>query len=232
MAPYTNRGRLVILDADGTLIDAFQAIERTFLHHDMDIGDLARFQKRRKLLKFLGGLREFPGNLRKQFGKQNRSKLLATLTEHYRDEAALYPGMADLLKTLLSARDIHVGVVTRNVTIEPEITLKHLFRRHDIDSSEFDHFACIPLGENKTPHLKRVRECLSINPARTFACGDEHSDYAAAISAGLYPFVVSYGFEDHERLIKSFGLPPEIISRSPAEFSERLKHALNLAAQT
>jgi phosphoglycolate phosphatase len=228
MTPFVNRQRLVIFDADGTLVDAFHAIEQTFLHHGMAIGDLERFQKRRKLLKYLGGLREFPTNLRKQFGKQSRKRLLATLTETYRNEATLYPGVASLLRTLLTDPGIRVGLVTRNVTIDPEETLKYLFQRHDIDISDFDYFACIPLGEDKTGQLKRARECLAVNPARTFACGDEYSDYSAAIGAGIYPFVVAYGFEDRERLTKDFGVPREVISTSPAEFSERLLHALDL----
>ena len=41
------RQHLVILDADGTTIDAFGAINRTFARHGMNLGDLERFQKRR-----------------------------------------------------------------------------------------------------------------------------------------------------------------------------------------
>ena len=230
MSAYANPNRLVIFDADGTLIDAFHAIEQTFLQHGMAIGDLERFQKRRKLLKYLGGLREFPTNLRKQFGKQSRKRLLATLTEFYRDEALLYPGIAKLLHTLFAEPDIHVGIVTRNVTVEPEETLRRLLARHGIDSRDFDYVACIPLGEDKTAELKRARECLAVNPARTYACGDEHSDYLAAIRAGIYPFVVAYGFEDRERLINNFGVPHELVSASPEEFAERLLHALDLPA--
>ena len=44
-----------------------------FFRHGMDIGDLERFQRRRKLLKYIGGLREFPKNLRQQFDKGNRN---------------------------------------------------------------------------------------------------------------------------------------------------------------
>ena len=220
--------RLVIFDADGTIIDAFHAIEQTFLYHGMAIGDLERFQKRRKLLKYLGGLREFPTNLRRQFGKQSRKQLLATLTDFYRHEAVLYPGIDSLLRTLLATPGIRVALVTRNVTVEPEETLKFLFQRYDIDIMDFDYFACIPRSEDKTGQLKKAREHLAINPARSYACGDEYSDYIAAISAGIYPFVVAYGFEDSKRLIQNFGVPHEVISTSPTEFAERLLHALDL----
>jgi phosphoglycolate phosphatase len=230
MALYKNLERLVIFDADGTTIDAFHAIQLTFLRHGMDIGDLERFQKRRKLLKYLGGLREFPTNLRRQFGKQSRKRLLATLTDVYREEARLYPGIDTLLKTLLSVPDIRVGLITRNVTNEPEKTLKLLFQRHDIDTGEFDYFACIPLRKDKTIIMKHARQSFGINPARAYACGDEHSDYIAAIGSGMHPFVAAYGFEDSDRLTKKFDVPKEVISASPADFADRLLNALNLSS--
>jgi len=231
MAQYKNLERLVIFDADGTTIDAFHAIELAFLRHGMTIGDLERFQKRRKLFKYLGGLREFPTNLRRQFGKQSRKQLLVTLTEVYRHEASLYPGIDSLLHTLLTAPDVRVGLITRNVTIEPEETLKCLFQRHGIDIGEFDYFACIPLREDKTVHLRRARQSFAVNPARAYACGDEYSDYLAAIGAGMHPFVVAYGFEDRVRLTGKFEVPPEVISTSPAEFVDRLLHALDLTTE-
>ena len=69
-----SKDHLVILDADGTTIDAFSAIERTFACHYMDIGDLERFQKRRHRFKYLGGLKEFPNNIKQQLGKQKIRK--------------------------------------------------------------------------------------------------------------------------------------------------------------
>ncbi|MDB5756636.1 MAG: hypothetical protein JWR56_3064, partial [Massilia sp.] len=35
---YTNSKSLIILDADGTTIDAYSAIEKTFHHHGMTLG--------------------------------------------------------------------------------------------------------------------------------------------------------------------------------------------------
>lgn len=221
----------MIFDADGTTIDAFHAVHQTFLRHGMVLGDLERFQKRRRLFKYLGGLREFPNNLRRQFGKQSRKRLLSTLTEFYRDEACLYPGIASLLRTLLATPDLRVGMVTRNVTLEPQETLRCLFDRHGIDTGEFDFLVCLPLGEDKTPHFKRERERRLINPARTYACGDEYSDYRAAIAAAMYPFMVAYGAEDRQRLKNVFGVPEECISPSPEQFCSRLLHALDLPQQ-
>ena len=114
MTKPANRQQLVIFDADGTLIDAFHAVEQSFLRHGMAIGDLERFQKRRKLFKYLGGLREFPNNLRRQFGRQSRKRLLTTLTEFYREEARQYPGMVDLLQTLIAAPHVRSHATSRS----------------------------------------------------------------------------------------------------------------------
>lgn len=228
MDPYPSRDQLVIFDADGTTIDAFHAIEQSFLRHGMAIGDLERFQKRRKLLKYLGGLREFPNNLRRQFGVQNRKRLRATLTDFYRLEARLYPGIASLLQTLIDAPHVRLGLVTRNVTVDPEQTLRCLFARHKIDLDAFDYFTCIALSEKKTSAFRNARERLALNPARCYACGDEYGDYEAAIGAGMYPFIVAYGAEDRLRLRNTFAVPDAFIHESPAEFAGKLLHTLGL----
>lgn len=44
----------------------------------MDIGDLDRFQKRRNLFKYLGGLKEFPRNPARALRQAGRKGLLAT----------------------------------------------------------------------------------------------------------------------------------------------------------
>ena len=225
---YPNRDRLVIFDADGTLIDAFHAIEAAFSHHEMDIGDLERFQKRRKLLKFLGGLREFPKNLRKQFGKQSRRRLIETLTEVYRQRTSLYPGLAELLRQLIDTPDIRVGIVTRNITLDPAETLRLLLERHGIDFAALDFVACIPLNEEKLPQFRAIRARFAINPALGFACGDEHRDYLAAVGAGLHPFIASYGFENYRRL-QDVSVPEELIAATPQELAARLCHALGLS---
>jgi phosphoglycolate phosphatase len=229
---YASRDRLVIFDADGTLIDSFHAVELSFAQHGMDIGDLKRFQRRRKLLKYLGGLREFPKNLRRQLDKDNRKRLKHTLTDIYRAEAPLFPGAAALLKRLLDQPDIRVGIVSRNVTVEPDETLRIVLERHDIDAGQLDFIHCIPLGDEKTPQFRAVRDRLGINPARAYACGDEYRDYAAAIETGMHPLVVSYGFEDHARLTDDYDIPDEVISRTPKEFIARLSHALDLDVTT
>lgn len=226
-----SKDRLLILDADGTTIDAFGAIERTFAIHNMDIGDLARFQKRRHLFKYLGGLKEFPSNLKRQLGKQKRAKLIDTLTQVYREEARLYNWFGPWINQLISEDGLRVGMVTRNITSEPRETLRHLLKRHNVDAAHLDFLVHLPLKHDKTPAFRQLRHDLAINPARSYACGDEKNDFAAAMAAGMHPFMVSYGFEDFQRLSEKVGVPPELISRTPGELRARVCHALDIKGQ-
>ena len=227
---YGSKDRLVVFDLDGTLVDAFHAVEVAFARHGMDIGDLQRFQRRRKLLKYLGGLREFPRNLRRHLDKQNRRQLKTTLTDIYRGEVRVFPELAQLLRRLIDAPDVRVGVVSRNVTLEPDETIRQLLARHAIDADALDFVHCLPLRDEKTPVFRALRQRLAINPARSYACGDEYRDYAAALGAAFYPFVVSYGFEEHARLVERFGIPAELVARTPRELADRIAHALDLPA--
>ena len=223
-----SKDHLVILDADGTTIDAFSAIERTFACHNMDIGDLERFRTRRHLFKYLGGLKEFPKNIKQQLGKQKRAKLITTLTEIYREEAQLFEDIVPLVKSLLGKNGLRTGLITRNITNDPVATLRHLFDRHGINVRELDFLVHIPLKHGKLEHFREVRNRYRINPAKAYACGDEKKDFEAAIGSGIHPFMVSYGFEDFERLTMKIGVPPEIISKSPSELHHRISHALEL----
>ncbi|XZG68921.1 HAD family hydrolase [Chitinibacteraceae bacterium HSL-7] len=225
---YPSHDRLIVFDADGTLIDAFAAIERTFARHGMSIGDLARFQKRHKLFKYLGGLREFPGNLTRHLGNANRAALLDTLTSVYRSEATLFPGLGPLILALQTTPGIRLAMISRNVTHNPRETLTAVFERHGIDLGRFDYLAFIAPGMEKTAHMREARDRLGINPARCIALGDEHHDYNAIIAAGMTPLMVSYGFDNHERLTRKFGVPDDVVSKTPEELVSRLCHTIDL----
>lgn len=220
--------RLVILDADGTTIDAFRAIEKTFDHHGMNIGPLVRFQKRRNLFKYLGGIKEMPQNLRRQLGRTRRVRIVQTLTEVYREEATMFDGMERLIRQLIEAPDVRVGVITRNITNDPIETLTRLFARHDIETDRLDFLVHLPLSEDKLGAFRETRVRFDINPACAYACGDEAKDFRAAVGTGMHPFMVAYGFEGFERLSTKHAIPTEIISRSPDELARRVLHALRL----
>ena len=220
--------RLLILDADGTTIDAFDAIRRTFRAHNMDLGDLVRFQKRRHLFKYLGGLKEFPGNLKRQVGKRRRARLIATLTEVYREEASLYPDTASWINALIVAPHLRVGLVTRNITNEPVDTLSRLLMRHGVDLEGLDFLHHVPIKKGKSSAFHDIRLRFAVNPALAYVCGDEKKDYVAARANGMHPFIVSYGFEDFQRLVDHIGVPAPLISQSPDELHARVNHTIRV----
>jgi phosphoglycolate phosphatase len=223
---YKSNKRLIILDADGTTIDAFSAITSTFSQHGMALGKEDNFQKRHNLFKYMGGIKEFPRNIKKQIS--HRKKLIDTLTAVYQDEAQLYPGIADLIKRLIVAPDVVVGIVTRNITNAPLDTLAHLFLRHGVDVNQLDFMHHIPVKQNKVLAFQELRDHYGVNPALSYVCGDEHKDYDAALASGMHPFMVSYGFEDHQRLTGKFNIPEALIARTPAELCARVRHALQI----
>lgn len=226
---YPSSDHLVILDADGTLFDTFPVVEEAFAVHGMDIGDRERFQRRRKLLKYLGGLREFPKNLRQQFDRTHRKQFKQTLTEIYRASARPFPGMIDLLQHLIEAEEVRVGIVSRNVTNDPETTLSIVLQRYGIDADALDFVRCIPRGEAKTGQFRLLSEHFGINPLRAVVCGDEAGDYEDASRAGLRALIAAYGFEDQRRLVEDYGIPPELIAQTPDQLAARLCHTLGLA---
>ncbi len=144
----------------------------------------------------------------------------------YREEVSPYPGMQPLIRDLIEAPGIRVGLVTRHISHDPVITLARLFARHDLDGLDFLH--CLPLREGKAPCYKAAREQFDINPARACAVGDEHRDYEVALSAGIHPFIVSYGFESRARLTQKFVIPGEVISPDAETLCSRVRHALEL----
>ncbi|RJX31392.1 MAG: HAD family hydrolase [Oxalobacter sp.] len=228
---YKSNKRLIIFDADGTTIDAYPAIEEAFSLHGLSLGDEESFQKRHHLFKYLGGLKEFPSFIKRNLSQKSRRKIVDSLTEVYRKEAKLYPGVADLIKSLIAAPNVIVGLVTRNITNEPLETLNQLFKRHDVDVSKLDFFAHVPLSDTKTAQFRLLREQFSVNPALSYMCGDEHKDFLSAVQTGMHPFMVSYGFENFDRLTGKYEIPSELISRTPAELCERVRHALQLGGK-
>ncbi len=224
---YTGN-RLIVLDADGTTVDAFAAINQTFAAHNLDIGDIERFQNRRHIFKYLGGLRELPKNLRLPLKGSKRRALIATLTEIYREQATLYEGARELINRLLAVPDLRVGVVSRNITQQPEETLQQLYKRNGVDADAFDFLVHLPLSQDKLPAFRAVRESFGINPARAYASGDEKRDYLAALGSGMHAFMVSYGFESFDRLTRKIGIPEELISRHPQALKQRILHAFDL----
>jgi hypothetical protein len=73
----------------------------------------------------------------------------------YREEASPYPGMQPLIRDLIEAPGIRVGLVTRHISHDPAITLARLFARHDLDIDRLDFLHCLPLREGRRLATRR-----------------------------------------------------------------------------
>lgn len=113
-------------------------------------------------------------------------------------------------------------------TMDASQTMATAFLHHGIDNGTFDFLACIPLADDKATPIRTAHRFFDINPARAYACGDEHRDYDAAVSRDMHPLIASCGFENAERLIDGFGVPASVVADSPAELASRLARALDL----
>lgn len=106
--------------------------------------------------------------------------------------------------------------------------LRRLFERQGVEVEGLDFLVHVALEQGKTRAFRQARNKFAINPALAYACGDEKKDFMAATSCGMHPFMVSYGFEDYQRLTQKIGVPAEIVSRNPAELQARVFHALGI----
>jgi phosphoglycolate phosphatase len=136
--------------------------------------------------------------------------------------------MIELLKVLISAPHVRVGIVSRNVTQDPATTLAIVLARHGVDPQSLDFLRCIGRGSPKLGEFRELRQRYGINPLRSIVCGDEASDYFEARAAGMSALIASYGFEEHSRLLERYDIPAEIIAGSPELLAAHLCHTLEL----
>jgi phosphoglycolate phosphatase len=59
--------------------------------------------------------------------------------------------MRELIRDLIDTPGIRVGMVTRNISHDPHITLARLFARHDLDIEQLGFLHYLPLREGKAP---------------------------------------------------------------------------------
>ena len=128
---------LIALDFDGLLINSYKLLERTFLEYNLDLGEEERFKNRRKFLKYLGGGKEWIPNLVK-FTLPRKRHLIENLTEKYREEGVVYKEFIPFLNSCIQNQSTHVGVISRNFTMEPGITIRKVLRNSEIDEKNLD----------------------------------------------------------------------------------------------
>ena len=216
---------LMVLDFDGFLVNSYRLLHTTFEVFGLDIGDEDRFKHRRKFLKYLGGGKEFLNNL-VSYSLPKKKKIRETLTEIYREEGNIYPEFIDFINTMIADPKVHIGIISRNFTLNPGLTIRQVLMNSKVEEADLDFIIPLDTGVKKVAVLEgmrssRYRECI-------FG-GDEIGDYRAAIDTGYDSIIMaSYGFDDRIRLVETGGIPPGNICDSPDETAWKLAVTMGL----
>ena len=210
---------LVVLDFDGFLINSYQLLRNTFEQFGLDVGDEDRFKHRRKFLKYLGGGKEFVRNF-VTMSLPKKKKVRDRLTEEYLDHGRIYAEFQPLLNALIASPATHVGIVSRNYTYSPGLTIRTVLRNSGVNEEDLDFVVPIPAGVKKGDVLEAMRS----SRYRTSLFGaDEVGDFRAATETGYEPVMASYGFDSKERLIEVGQVPPDRIFESPRALAADLQ---------
>lgn len=206
------RDTLVVLDFDGFLVNSYQLLKASFEDLGLDVGDEDRFRHRRKFLKYLGGGREIVRNF-VSISLPKKKKIRSRLTDEYVENGRIFQEFEPLLNRLIANPTVHVGIVSRNFTYTPGLTIRAVLRNSGVDEKNLDFVVPIPAGAKKGDVLdamkaSRYRRCL-------FGA-DEVGDYRAAAETGYDAIMASYGFDSRERLLAVAGVPESQLFDTPA----------------
>ena len=215
----SRKDRLIVLDFDGFLVNSYRLLQIAFENFGLDIGDEHRFQHRRKFLKYIGGGKEFLGNL-VNYTLPKKKKIREVLTEIYQQEGCIYPEFGPLINYMIENPYIHVGIISRNFTLTPVITIRSVLRNSNLEEQHLDFVIPLDVGVKKAAVLEGMR---SSRYKQCIFGGDEIGDYRAALESGYDSiFLGSYGFDDRERLITKGKVPPGVIYDTPKALAVKL----------
>jgi phosphoglycolate phosphatase len=218
---------LVVLDFDGFLVDSYSILRETFAEFGLDIGDVDRFRHRRKFLKYMGGGKEFLGNL-VSYTLPKKKKIREKLTEVYMEEGRIYTPFVGLLNRMIDDPWCHVGIISRNFTRDPGITIRKVLYNSGVNETDLDFIIPIPVGVKKHEVLQGMK---STRYTRSVFGADEIGDFRAASETGYDTIIMaSYGFDNRNRLIKQGEVPGNMIFDSVKEVAAQLESCLPLQA--
>jgi phosphoglycolate phosphatase len=213
---------LVVLDFDGFLLNSYQLVKITFEHFGLDVGDEDRFRHRRKFLKYLGGGKEFMRNfVRASLPK--KKKIREKLTDEYVENGRVFPEFVPLLNELIASPSAHVGILSRNFTYTPGLTIRAVLKNSGVEEKDLDFVIPIPAGVKKGDVLEAMKS------SRYRAClfgADEVGDYRAAAETGYEAIMASYGFDSRKRLLEEAKVPEDRIFDSPRMLVDDLRRRL------
>jgi len=200
--------KLVIFDLDGTLIDAYRAIIRSF-----------NYTMQRLLLPKVGGLviRRAVGwgdeNLLRPFlNPKDLKKAIVIYRRHHKiallKDSRLFPNVKNVLG-YLKGRGYKLAVASNRPTKFSLILLRHL----KLDKF-FDYVLCGDKVKKGKPHpeiLNKIMQKFSLKPHQVMYIGDMSIDAQAARRAKVATIIVTTGSSTREEIEKE--KPYRIIKR-------------------
>lgn len=224
MKRHSHKKMLAVFDFDGFMIDSYRMLKMTFAEFGLDLGDAERFRHRRKFLKYLGGGKEFLGNL-VSYTLPKKQKIRKKLTDAYMEQGRIYPQFTVVLNQMIENPDCHVGIISRNFTHNPGLTIRRVLRNSNVNEADLDFVIPVPIGTKKHEVLEAMN---SSRYTDTLFGADEIGDYRAASDTGYETIIMaSYGFDNRERLIRQGGVPPELIGDSTQEIIARIRGSID-----
>lgn len=215
---------LVVLDFDGFLVNSYSLLQMTFEQFGLDIGDEERFRHRRKFLKYFGGGKELLNNL-VSYSMPKKKKVRRVLTETYMENGRVYKEFVDLINHMISDPTIHLGIISRNFTHNPGVTIRTVLKNSDIDEHALDFVIPIPVGAKKQDVLESMQ---SSRYEKSVFGADEIGDYKAAFETGYDAIIMSsYGFDNKQRLIDIGEIPADTVFDTPIELAQQLTRAIS-----
>lgn len=213
--------RTVLLDLDGTLVDAFTTIHRAYCHTLPQFGLPAptAAQVRRAVG---GGLEIAMGHFLPPEQIAAACRIHVAYTEQIQlEDPTVYPGGRELVAEL-RARGIKTGVLTNKIGDHARAILSHLGLAAQLDLilGARDCASRKPAAEFTAEALRR----LGAESATTCLIGDSPFDLATAGNAGIPCFCVTTGTHDEValRVAGATAIYPDLRALTAAVFGSQL----------
>jgi len=202
--------KLIIFDLDGTLVDAYPAIIKSFNYTMQRVNYPP--QNAPVIRSAVGWGDE---NLLKPFVKlKDLKKALGIYRQHHKTAllkgSRLFPGVNKIL-TYLKNKGYKLAIASNRPTLSSRILIRHL----GLDEY-FDYVLCADRLKHRKPHpeiLKKIMQRFSLGPSQTFYIGDMSIDAQTGRRAGVRTIILTTGSSTKSQIReeKPFSIIPRVL---------------------